>query len=90
MVLKRPFTITGIVRNGKGARIFISMEAAQDMVGHPGFCTMFYVKLKDKSQTKAVIENLKEKLNPTELPANQGPSGKRRGPPPGPRRRGRR
>jgi len=61
-VLKLTFTITGIVQNGKGARIFIPIETAQAMVNHPGFCTMFYVKLKDKSQTKAIVETLKEKL----------------------------
>jgi putative ABC transport system permease protein len=61
-LIKRPFTITGIFRNGKGARIFIPLEAAQEMQVRPDKCTMFYVKLKDRSQTRAVIEKLKEKL----------------------------
>jgi putative ABC transport system permease protein len=61
-ILKRPFTITGIYETGKGARVFIPLETAQDMVGHAGFCTMFYVKLKDKSQLKEVIDKLKNRL----------------------------
>lgn len=58
-VMQKPFTVSGIVQSGKGARVFIPLSAAQDMT-RPGFCTMFYIKLHDKSETKAVIERLKE------------------------------
>ncbi len=58
-VLNHPFTVSGIVENGKGARVFIPLTTAQDMT-RPDSATMFYVKLHDKSQTKAVVERLKE------------------------------
>jgi len=61
-ILKHMFTITGIYETGKGARVFIPLEKAQEMVGGEGKCTMFYVKLKDKSRLKGVIEDLKSKL----------------------------
>lgn len=57
-VLNRSFTVSGIVKNGKGARVFIPLESAQEMT-RPGNATMFYIKLHDKSQTKAVIERMK-------------------------------
>ena len=63
-ILRRPFTVSGIVQNGKGARAFIPLETAQEMSAHEGFCTMFYIKLNDKSQTKAVIERLKAHPDP--------------------------
>src|SRR5688572_12721612 len=58
-VKNRDFTISGIVQNGKGARIFIPIEAAQEMTGSPGKATLFYIKLHDKSQTKQIIDRLK-------------------------------
>jgi putative ABC transport system permease protein len=58
-ILKRPFTVSGIVQNGKGARAFIPLESAYDMIGRSGFVTMFYIKVHDRSQTKQVIERLK-------------------------------
>ena len=57
-ILRRQFTVSGIVRNGKGARAFISLAKAQEMTAHDGFCTLFYIKLHDKSQTKAVIARM--------------------------------
>ena len=58
-VLNHPFTVSGIVENGKGARVFIPLATAQDMT-RPDSASMFYIKLHDKSQTKAVVERLKE------------------------------
>jgi putative ABC transport system permease protein len=56
-ILKHPFTVSGVVENGKGARVFIPLETAQEMT-RPGNVTVFYIKLHDKSQTKAVIDRL--------------------------------
>jgi len=61
-ILKHTFTVTGIVENGKGARIFVPIHTAQEMVHQPDSATMFYVKLKNKDQTKEGIEKLKEVL----------------------------
>jgi len=58
-ILRRPFTVSGIVQNGKGARAFIPLGTMQEMTAHVDFCTMFYIKVNDKSQTKAVIDRLK-------------------------------
>jgi len=58
-VKNRSFRVSGIVENGKGARIFIPIEAAQEMTGSLGKATLFYIKVRDKSQTKQVIDRLK-------------------------------
>jgi putative ABC transport system permease protein len=56
----RDFKISGIVESGKGARIILPLETAQEMVGRPGYATLFYVKLADKSLTKGMIDKIKE------------------------------
>jgi len=58
-VLGREFKITGIVKSGKGARIAIPLETAQEMVSKPGYATLFYIKLADKSLTKGMIDQIK-------------------------------
>lgn len=62
MFLNRSFKVTGVVENGKGARIFIPIGTAQEMLNRPGFATMFYVKLVDKSKTKEIIPRLKDAI----------------------------
>jgi putative ABC transport system permease protein len=59
-LLGQTFKVSGIVESGKGARIFIPLETAQEMQNRPGKATMFYIKLHDKSQTKQVQMKLKE------------------------------
>lgn len=58
-VLNHPFTITGIVESGKGARIFIPIGTAQEMTNRPDSASVFYIKLNDKSQTREIIDKLK-------------------------------
>lgn len=43
-LLSRDFTICGIVRSGKGARIFIPLATAQALSGAAGKVSMFYVR----------------------------------------------
>ena len=63
-LLNHRFEVTGIVESGKGARLYIDLEAAQDMIGSPGKASIFYVKLFDPEDTDAVVETL-EGLLPT-------------------------
>src|SRR5215510_9238829 len=41
------FKVTGIVEHGKGARLFVSLKAAQDMTGQQGKASLFFIKLDD-------------------------------------------
>jgi putative ABC transport system permease protein len=62
VLLKRPFTVTGIVENGKGARIFIPIATAQEMSGREGFATMFYIKLRSGVAVADAIAALNAKF----------------------------
>ena len=63
-LLNQQFTISGIVENGKGARVFMSLAAAQDMTGSYGKATQFFIKLNDPAEIQAVTDRL-EQLLPT-------------------------
>jgi putative ABC transport system permease protein len=60
--LKRDFTISGIVSNGKGARIFIPLKTMQEKLKRPDLATLFFVKLNDGVSTEEAVERIKEKL----------------------------
>jgi len=58
-LLNHPFTITGIVAHGKGARFFIPLKTAQDIAGAEKRVSMFYVRSKgDTDGTRAAILKL--------------------------------
>jgi putative ABC transport system permease protein len=58
-LLNHSFTICGIVAHGKGARYFIPLRAAQDMVGADKRVSMFFVRSKgDTEATRAQILQL--------------------------------
>lgn len=57
-LLNRKFKITGIVQNGKGARIFIPIATAQEMNGREGQASLFYVKLNNKDEIKQVLDRM--------------------------------
>ena len=57
-LLNQKFTISGIVQNGKGARVFISLPAAQDMTGSFGKVTTFFIELNSADDIAAVTERL--------------------------------
>jgi putative ABC transport system permease protein len=65
-ILRRPFKVSGIVQNGKGARAYIPLPTAQDMT-RPDAATMFYIKIHDKAQTKQVIQRLKQAFEGREI-----------------------
>jgi putative ABC transport system permease protein len=58
-LMNRPFTITGIVAHGKGARYFIPLKTAQDAAGVDKRVSVFYVRSKgDTEGTRAEILKL--------------------------------
>ena len=60
-LLNHDFHIAGIVEQGKGARMFIPLATAQDMLGAQGKASMFFVKCTDPAfadQTKDAIQTL--------------------------------
>src|SRR6267143_997190 len=63
-VLNHKFKVSGIIEHGKGARLFISQQTAQEMTGMVNRASMFYVKLTDADQVNTVIGRM-EKVFPT-------------------------
>jgi len=54
----RTYKVSGIVENGKGARIFMGLEEAQDFNNTHGLVTVFFIKLKDSSDIEGAIKML--------------------------------
>ena len=61
-LLNRDFEVAGIVESGKMSRIFIPIETMQDLMGWQGKLSQVYLKLKDPTQTREVVERLKALL----------------------------
>jgi putative ABC transport system permease protein len=58
-LLNHPFTVSGIVAHGKGARFFVPIATAQDIGGAEKRVSMFYVRSKgDTEGTRAQILQL--------------------------------
>jgi len=58
-LLNRPFRVSGIVAHGKGARFFIPLKSAQDIMGADKRVSMFFVRSKgDTEATRAEILKL--------------------------------
>ncbi len=60
-LLNHDFRIAGIVEHGKGARMFIPLDTAQDMLGAQNKASIFYVKCTDpayREQTAEAIRTL--------------------------------
>ena len=58
-LLNHTFTISGIVAHGKGARFFVSLKQAQELLGVENRVSMFYVRSKgDTEGTRAEILKL--------------------------------
>ncbi len=49
-LLGHPFTISGIVVHGKGARFFIPIKTAQEIAGADGRVSLFYVRSKGNTE----------------------------------------
>jgi putative ABC transport system permease protein len=62
VILNHTFTVSGIVDNGKGARLYIDLGAAQEMSGNEGNVSLFFLSLEDPAQTYALQESLEERF----------------------------
>ncbi|MCI0720282.1 MAG: ABC transporter permease [Acidobacteria bacterium] len=58
----RSFKVCGVVRNGKGARVFVPIETLQELTGWNGQATMTLIKLNDSSQVDAAIQAIQNVL----------------------------
>ena len=63
-LLNHRFLVSGVVENGKGARLYMDIRTAQEMTGAPDKASLFFIKLEDSDDTDAVIGQL-EALLPT-------------------------
>ena len=61
-LLNHSFRLAGIVEHGKGARIFMKIDALQDLLGAPGKASLFFVKVANPQQTGQVLEELRRLL----------------------------
>ena len=61
-LLNHPLRLAGIVEHGKGARIFMKIDALQDMMGSVGKASVFFVKLSDPNHTGNVLAQFREIL----------------------------
>lgn len=61
-LLNHSFRLAGIVEHGKGARIFMKIDALQDLMGAPGKASVFFVKVANPQQTGRVLDELRRLL----------------------------
>ena len=63
-LLNHRFEVSGVVENGKGARLYMDIGAAQEMMGVPDNASLFYIKIDNPEETYPIAERL-EALLPT-------------------------
>ncbi len=56
------FDIVGIVRHGKGARLFMPLATLQDLLGSQGKASLFYAKVSDPAAVDPVLAAFKKLL----------------------------
>jgi len=61
-LLNHSFRLAGIVAHGKGARVFMTIDALQALMGAPGKASVFFVKVTSPRQTAQVLEDLRSLL----------------------------
>lgn len=61
-VLSHKFKVAGIVEHGKGARVFISLQTAQDMAGAADKASIFFVKCTNPGYTQDVVKSVETLL----------------------------
>lgn len=62
VILNHAFTVSGVVDNGKGARLYVDLATAQEMSGNLGNVSLFFVRLADPGQVYALQEILEERF----------------------------
>ena len=61
-LLSHDFRVAGIVEHGKGSRIFIPIETAQDLSGARDKASIFWVKCTDPAYTNQVVDAIHQLL----------------------------
>jgi putative ABC transport system permease protein len=61
-VLSQPFKIAGIVEHGRGARVYASLPAMQEMIGAPNKASMFFIKTETPEDIGRVVASLNRML----------------------------
>ncbi len=56
------FKLVGIVRSGRGARLYIPLAVAQDLLGSTGKVNIFYISLDDARETQSAIAAMRKLL----------------------------
>ena len=57
-ILNHGFTVSGVVENGKGARLYVDLATAQEMSGTAGMASLFFVRLDDPEQVYEMQERI--------------------------------
>lgn len=60
--LNHDFRVSGIVEHGKGSRLFIPLETAQDLSGARDKASIFFVKCTDPGYTDSVVDGIHKLL----------------------------
>lgn len=60
--LNHDFRVSGIVEHGKGARLFIPLQTAQDLANAQDRASIFFVKCSDPAYTEQVVESIHKLL----------------------------
>ena len=61
-LMSHEFEVVGIVETGKMSRVFIPLETMGDLQGWQGRFSQIYIKLKDSSEARRLIEELRTLL----------------------------
>ncbi len=59
-LVNHKFKVAGIVEHGKGARLFMSLKAMQDMTASQDKASLFFVKLHNPDRLQAVIQRMEQ------------------------------
>jgi putative ABC transport system permease protein len=58
----KTFKVCGVVRNGKGGRVFVPIQTLQELTGWTGQATMMLIKCHDPSQVETAIQEIQRIL----------------------------
>lgn len=59
-LLNHEFNVTGIVEHGKGARLFIPLDTAQDLSGAKDKASIFFIKCTDPGYTEDAVAGIRK------------------------------
>lgn len=67
----RSFRVCGVVRNGKGARVFVPIQTLQELTGWTGQATMMLIKCRQESQIEDAIAAIRQVLPDHQVNSSQ-------------------